>query len=310
MDGLTEAAKYLSPSEGNQDPSEKISRKAHISVEEAVLSAREELSEEDVECEESNEKWYLCSHNSNKSSNQYFFFSSFLDPRILPMLNVIMSERDYNRLKDDLIKLMVEKSKSLNKNINDLVSSSEPARKKRLSGGAKKTKDMFRGLSVKPASTIYKNDNQLSIDCIAQLNRYINDAQSGVCPLQDDDGNFNDPLKFWEKNQLKYEVVASLAHLYLPIPATSAPSERIWSRASRILSLRRARLKDDLVSRMMFVRENIKFLHKHYIDLVKEERDEHLHTLIHHELQYLPPLELEDDEKELDVGQDDHLLNF
>jgi len=29
---------------------------------------------------------------------------------------------------------------------------------------------------------------------------------------------------------------------------------------------------------MMFVRENIKFLHKHYIDLVKEERDEHLHT--------------------------------
>ena len=71
------------------------------------------------------------------------------------MLNVIMSERDYNRLKDDLIKLMVEKSKSLNKTINDLVSSSEPARKKRLSGGAKKTKDMFRGLSVKPGSSIF-----------------------------------------------------------------------------------------------------------------------------------------------------------
>ena len=144
---------------------------------------------------------------------------------------------------------------------------------------------MFRGLSMKPASTFHRNDNQVSIDCIAQLNRYINDAQSGVCPLQDDDENFNDPLKFWEQNQFKYEVVVALARLYLPIPATSAPSERIWSRASRILSLRRARLKDDLVSRMLFVRENIKFFHKHYIDLVKEERDEHLHTLIHHELQ-------------------------
>jgi len=80
MDGITEAAKYLSPSEGNQDPSKKISRKAHVSVEEAVLSAREESSEEDVECEESNEKRYLCSHNSNKSSNYWKCFVEF-NPR-------------------------------------------------------------------------------------------------------------------------------------------------------------------------------------------------------------------------------------
>jgi len=33
----------------------------------------------------------------------YFFFSSFLDSRILPMLSVIMSETDYKGLKDDLI---------------------------------------------------------------------------------------------------------------------------------------------------------------------------------------------------------------
>ena len=115
---------------------------------------------------------------------------------------------------------------------------------------------------------------------------------------------------FWQKNQLKYEIVAALARVYLPVPATSAPSERIWSRASRILSLRRARLKDDLVSSMMFVKENINFLHKHYIDLVKEERDEHLHASIHQELEFLPPLELQNDTDELDVGQDDHLLNF
>ena len=128
MDGIIEAAKHPSPSEGDQDPSKKFSRKAHLSAEEAVLLAREELREEAVECEESNEKWYLCSHDTKKSSNYWKYFAEF-NP-------------------------------------------------------------------------------------------------------------------------------------------------------------------------------------KHYIDLVKEERDEHLHTLIHHELQYSPPLELENDEKELDVGQDDHLLNF
>jgi len=55
-------------------------------------------------------------------------------------------------------------------------------------------------------------------------------------------------------------------------------------------------------SPMMFVRENIKILHKHYIDLAKLESDEHLHNLIHHELEFLPPLELENDEKEMLVA--------
>jgi len=128
LDGIIESTKHPSPSEGDQDPSKKFSRKVHISAEEAALLAREELKEEAVECEESNEKWYLCSHDTKKNSNDWKYFAEF-NP-------------------------------------------------------------------------------------------------------------------------------------------------------------------------------------KHYIDLVKEERDEHLHTLIHNELQYLPHLELENDEKELDVGQDDHLLNF
>jgi len=77
---------------------------------------------------------------------------------------------------------MSEKSKSLQRNIAP--SFSEPARKKGYLEKRRRRKDMFRGLSVKPASTFHSNENQVSIDCIAQLNRYINDAQSGVCPLQ------------------------------------------------------------------------------------------------------------------------------
>jgi len=65
----------------------------------------------------------------------YVSISSFL----LPMLSVIMSEPDYKRLKDDLIKKMSEKSKSLKRNIDSAPSSSEPAREKRLFGKAKKT---------------------------------------------------------------------------------------------------------------------------------------------------------------------------
>ena len=114
----------------------------------------------------------------------------------------------------------------------------------------------------------------------------------------------------WWKNT-KYDLVAHLARLFLAIPATSAPSERIWSRAARILTLKRARLKEELVERMMYVRENIRYLRKHYVELTKAEREAHLHDLIQYELEYFPPLNVvSEDEDELDVGQEDHLLDF
>eukprot|EP00956_Cyclotella_meneghiniana_P010783 scaffold15090_cov50-Cyclotella_meneghiniana.AAC.2 len=38
----------------------------------------------------------------------------------------------------------------------------------------------------------------------------------------------HDPLKWWKDHESKYPVVAALAEIFLCIPASSAPSERIW----------------------------------------------------------------------------------
>jgi hypothetical protein len=46
-----------------------------------------------------------------------------------------------------------------------------------------------------------------------------------------------------------------MPHIYLAIPATLTPSERIWSRAARILTLKRARLDDELVEHIMSLRK-------------------------------------------------------
>jgi hypothetical protein len=73
---------------------------------------------------------------------------------------------------------------------------------------------------------------------------------------------FNDPLKWWKESCAKYPYVANIACKYLAIHATSAPSERVWSCLARILSLQRAHLSDDLVGRMMFLKENLVFLRK------------------------------------------------
>ena len=51
---------------------------------------------------------------------------------------------------------------------------------------------------------------------------------------------------------------------YLSIPATSAPSERVWSIASRIITKDRARLDSYLVSSLIFLKENGEILKKYY----------------------------------------------
>ncbi len=57
-------------------------------------------------------------------------------------------------------------------------------------------------------------------------------------PLHIADGSFGDPFEWWKRNQLKFPYLARLAHLYLAVPAMSAPSGQIWSRASRIQLLK------------------------------------------------------------------------
>ncbi len=57
---------------------------------------------------------------------------------------------------------------------------------------------------------------------------------------------------------------------YLAVPATSAPSERIWSRAARVLTVKRNRMKEDVTAAVMYCRENKHILHKHYTEIAKE----------------------------------------
>ena len=124
-------------------------------------------------------------------------------------------------------------------------------------------------------------------------------------PLYTTACSFGDPLEWWKKNQLKYPYLARLASLYLAVPATSAPSERIWSRASRILTLKRANLKAKVAQRMMFIKENLSVLHKYHGSLAEHDITEDKYYLIELEKTYLPPLGEYDGDDLIDVGQSD-----
>ena len=100
--------------------------------------------------------------------------------------------------------------------------------------------------------------------------------------------------------------LARLAQLYIAVQATSAPSERIvWSRASRILTLKKANLEAKVSQRMMFITENLSVLHKYYGSLAKHDTTEDKYFSIELEKTYLPPLGGGDGDDHIDVGQND-----
>ena len=62
----------------------------------------------------------------------------------------------------------------------------------------------------------------------------------------------------------------------------------------------------------MYTKENLRFLHKHYVTLAKKEADDSLHKMLELDVKYLPPIDDEgwEGKGEVDAGQHDHLLVF
>jgi hypothetical protein len=65
-----------------------------------------------------------------------------------------------------------------------------------------------------------------------------------------------DPLKWWKENEARFRTISILARKYLSIPATSAPSERVFSLAGSICNRRRASLSPEHLNALVFLNAN------------------------------------------------------
>jgi len=66
-------------------------------------------------------------------------------------------------------------------------------------------------------------------------------------PMFNQENGYNNPLDWWRIKADKYPNVWKLARCVLPIPATSAPSERVFSAAANIVNKKRKRTTDLLI---------------------------------------------------------------
>ena len=73
---------------------------------------------------------------------------------------------------------------------------------------------------------------------------------------QVDDKSIN-VLAWWKENETVYPTVCKVALKYLCVPATSVPSERVFSCAGTIVTDRRTCLKPEKVNQLIFLNQNL-----------------------------------------------------
>ena len=87
-------------------------------------------------------------------------------------------------------------------------------------------------------------------------------------------GEKNDPLLWWKGNQLLFPTLPKLARIYLSIPATSAPTERIFSKAGLFITNRRGRLAPKLAGMLITLKSMLDWLDERAKEKAEKERKE------------------------------------
>jgi hypothetical protein len=235
-------------------------------------------------------------YNRHITLHPYFFLASYLDPRVRPLLPQMLTASGLRNLENDLLSMM-EIEYGLMENDRpvkslpavDLTSNSTPIR----------ATILFAGLEVENVEG--QNDD---LDEEAVMNEIKSELtffkKEATMPLTTADG-YSNPLDWWRKNAYKFPFLARLARKLLAIPASSAPSERVWSRVSTVLTAKRARMKSEVAADIMYIRENLVIMRKHYVEIALRERGEIDRMMIELEKKYLPPVVV--DETALDLGK-------
>ena len=91
------------------------------------------------------------------------------------------------------------------------------------------------------------DDTQANTEEDDEVTRYV---RLGNIKVKDD------PMTWWVNHRDSFLTLTQLARKYLSIPATSVPSERLFSDAGNHISAKRTRLAPDLVNKFLFLKRN------------------------------------------------------
>jgi len=82
-------------------------------------------------------------------------------------------------------------------------------------------------------------------------------------PTKNPDGSFTNPLDWWRVKHHQFPLLSKLAIKYLAIPATSAPSERVFSTAGITIANERAKLDPKDAGDLVFLHDAVPAMRKY-----------------------------------------------
>ncbi len=192
----------------------------------------------------------------------YFFIAAFLDPHTRKRLMKMMVPDQCQELREMILGHMVNVAldKETQNNFddrNEMNNEEKPTGTSSSDGIDFAFEGLYDHSNDDDDSTTLAGTNinkeSIQMRCNHQLAAYKLSAQM---KMRDNEGNFNDALKYWAANESQSPELAQLAKEFLTIPATSAPSERVWSRAARVIREKCSCLNPEVMTRMMFAQEN------------------------------------------------------
>jgi len=192
------------------------------------------------------------SGNRQQGIPKYAYWGALLDPRT-KKLTLSLLEPDEKRqiwadIQDEIVAIALDMQDEENNNNNN--NTEEQQQPKRPKGAA-----TFLTHGYAEESQQSDDGNEITVVGDISLELAMYKADKG-CLLNNENGNYYDPLEWWKGNHTKFPKVWLLAQRILSIPATSAPPERVFSAAANIIDKKRARITTDNAELVMFLRGN------------------------------------------------------
>jgi hypothetical protein len=115
-----------------------------------------------------------------------------------------------------------------------------------------------------------ENWNRETVGEIIRAEIDLYKSAKGLKLTDPETGNYSNPLHWWRVHQSDFPYLAKLSVRYLAIPATSAPSERVFSTAGLTISKERARLESSRANELVFLHDSGPALEKYHTIVNRE----------------------------------------
>jgi hypothetical protein len=113
-------------------------------------------------------------------------------------------------------------------------------------------------------AALNQREDAIGNNAVDELDAYLNIPEHPKLITKD---TLHDPLMWWKDNEHRFPTLAKLARVYLCIPATSAPSERLFSSGGNLVSKKRCRLGVERVQDILYIHES-----QDVVDRIKRAR--------------------------------------